>query len=41
VMQSTHASQFATWHGVSGAVYLIECLLGVALVINSRQPSRL
>jgi hypothetical protein len=37
VMQSSYASQFAAWHGVSGVIYLIECLLGVALVIKSRQ----
>lgn len=35
VMHSEYASQFATWHGVSGAFYLIECLLGIALVLKS------
>ena len=34
VMQSEYASQFAAWHGVSGVVYLLECLLGLALVLN-------
>lgn len=34
IMQSDYARQFAIWHGVSGAVYLVECLLGVALVLN-------
>jgi len=28
VMQSDLAKQFAIWHGVSGVIYLIECLLG-------------
>lgn len=37
VMQSDYASQFAAWHGVSGVVYLVECLLGIALVIVSRR----
>ncbi len=35
VMQSAHAKQFAMWHGVSGVVYLVECLLGVALVFKA------
>ena len=35
VMQSEYARQFASWHGVSGAFYLIECLLGIALVLKS------
>ena len=35
VMSSEYASQFGAWHGVSGAIYLIECLLGVALVLKS------
>ena len=34
VMQSEYASQFAVWHGVSGVVYLLECLLGLALVLD-------
>jgi len=34
VMQSEYASQFAAWHGVSGVVYLLECLLGLALVLD-------
>jgi hypothetical protein len=36
VMKSEYASQFAAWHGISGAVYLVECLLGLALVLNVR-----
>jgi len=35
VMQSEYAKQFATWHGVSGVVYVIECLLGIALVAKA------
>ncbi len=37
VMNSQYASQFAAWHGVAGAVYLIECLLGVALVLKMQR----
>ncbi len=37
VMASPYASQFAAWHGVAGAVYLLECLLGIALVLKSQQ----
>ncbi len=37
VMQSDYARQFAAWHGVSGVIYLIECLLGAALVIVSNR----
>ncbi len=33
VMQSAYAKQFAVWHGISGVIYLIQCLLGVMLVM--------
>ncbi len=36
VMESIFRDRFATWHGVSSVVYLIESLLGLALVIKSR-----
>jgi len=35
VMQSDYAKQFAIWHGISGVIYLMECLLGAALVLIS------
>lgn len=35
VMKSAYASQFAAWHGVSGVIYLLECLLGAMLVMLS------
>lgn len=35
VMQSALASQFKTWHAVSGILYLIQSLLGIALVIDA------
>lgn len=38
VMESLFRDRFATWHGVSSAVYLIESLLGLALV--AKQNSR-
>ena len=33
IMESTLRDRFATWHGVSSGLYLIECLLGLALVV--------
>ena len=36
VMSSVFASQFTTWHAVSGSLYLIQSLLGIALVLVSR-----
>jgi hypothetical protein len=38
VMESMFRDRFATWHGVSSAVYLLQSLLGLWLVV--RQPSR-
>jgi len=37
VMQSILASQFKAWHAVSGILFLIQSLLGIALVISSRK----
>jgi uncharacterized protein DUF4149 len=34
VMHSLLRSRFAAWHGVSSALYLIECLLGLVLVVQ-------
>ncbi len=36
VMQSALASQFKTWHAISGILYLIQSLLGIALVLDRR-----
>ena len=33
VMESALRDRFATWHGVSSALYLLQSLLGIALVI--------
>lgn len=38
VMESLFRDRFATWHGVSSAIYLIESLLGLALA--AKQNSR-
>lgn len=38
VMESLFRDRFSTWHGISSAVYLIESLLGLALL--ARQNSR-
>ena len=34
VMHSLLRNRFAAWHGVSSALYLIECLLGLVLVVQ-------
>lgn len=36
VMQSIFADRFRTWHGVASVAYLIESLLGIALVLKAR-----
>lgn len=36
VMQSVFASRFKNWHGVASVAYLIECLLGLVLVLKVR-----
>jgi hypothetical protein len=36
VMKSVLASQFRTWHAVSGILYMIQSLLGIALVLDSK-----
>ncbi len=33
VMNSPFASQFKTWHAVSGILYLIQSVLGIALLV--------
>jgi hypothetical protein len=36
VMNSVFASRFSTWHGIASIAYLIECLLGLVLVLRVR-----
>ena len=36
VMQSVFANRFKTWHGVASIAYLLECLLGIGLVLKIR-----
>jgi hypothetical protein len=33
VMESALRDRFATWHGVSSALYLVQTLLGIALLV--------
>jgi uncharacterized membrane protein len=33
VMESAFRDRFKTWHGISSTVYLLECLLGLVLVL--------
>ena len=37
VMQSVFANRFKTWHGVASVAYLIECVLGMFLVLKMHQ----
>ena len=34
VMESIFRDRFATWHGVASVLYLIECALGLVLVVQ-------
>lgn len=36
VMKSVFAERFRTWHGVASISYLIQCLLGLLLVLKVR-----
>lgn len=36
VMSSPYTSQFSMWHGIAGIIYLVECLLGIALVLRGQ-----
>ena len=40
VMESAFRSRFATWHGISSIVYLVESILGLLLVVQQRGASR-
>ncbi len=40
VMQSMFKDRFAAWHGISSIVYLIESLLGLALVTMQKSGLR-
>jgi hypothetical protein len=33
-MQSLFRDRFAAWHGVSSVLYLIECVLGLSVVVQ-------
>ena len=40
VVESVVRDRFATWHGISSIVYVIQSLLAVALVLLARPASR-
>ncbi len=40
IMESALRDRFAAWHGVSSALYLIECLLGLVLVLSQEKALR-
>jgi hypothetical protein len=37
VMNSTFAGRFKMWHAISGILFLIQSLLGIALVLDSKK----
>lgn len=36
LMQGVFADRFKTWHGIASIAYLLECVLGAALVLRAR-----
>lgn len=36
MMQGVFADRFRTWHGIASIAYLLECVLGIALVLRAR-----
>jgi len=36
VMQSVFADRFKAWHGIASIAYLVQCLLGILLVLRAR-----
>lgn len=36
LMQGMFAYRFRTWHGIASIAYLLQCVLGVALVLRAR-----
>jgi len=36
LMQGMFADRFRTWHGIASIAYLLECVLGIALVLRAR-----
>jgi ABC-type spermidine/putrescine transport system permease subunit I len=40
VMESVFRDRFAAWHGVASLLYLIECALGVVLVLLQESAPR-
>ena len=36
VMESVSAHRFSAWHGIASIAYLIQCILGIFLLLKSR-----
>ena len=36
VMESVFANRFSAWHGIASIAYLIQCILGIFLLLKSR-----
>ncbi|MDO8413150.1 MAG: DUF4149 domain-containing protein, partial [Gallionellaceae bacterium] len=37
VMHSVFAEQFKTWHGVASIIYLVQSLLGIMLILQTKR----
>jgi cation transport ATPase len=37
VMKSEHAGKFNTWHTIASVVYMVECVLGMILVVSHKR----
>jgi hypothetical protein len=36
IIESVFADRYGTWHGIASAAFLIECFLGIFLVLKIR-----
>ena len=36
VMESVFSERYRTWHGIASGAYLLECFLGIMLVLRIR-----
>ena len=36
VMESVFSERYRTWHGIASIAYLLECFLGIILVLKVR-----
>ena len=36
IIESVFENRFGTWHGIASAAFLIECILGIFLILKIR-----